>query len=41
MVAGERFPGGADSVEVVGLASVATCRAGWPVDLDDPLATLE
>jgi hypothetical protein len=41
MVAGERFAGGADRVEVVGLGSVAPRWSGWPVDLDDPFASFE
>ena len=39
--AGQRFAGGADGVEVVGLGAVAAGRSGRPVDLDDPFAVFE
>ena len=41
MLAGQRFAGGADGVEFVGLGAVTAGRAGGPVDLDDPFAVLE
>jgi hypothetical protein len=41
VLAGQRFAGGADRVELVRLRAVAPRRARWAVDLDDPLAPLE
>jgi hypothetical protein len=41
MLARERFAGGAQGVEFVGLGAVATRRADRPLDLDHPLAVLE
>jgi hypothetical protein len=41
VLARERFAGGAQRVELVGLGAVAPARSRWPLDLDDPLALLE
>jgi hypothetical protein len=41
MLAGERFAGGTDSVELIGLGAVATGGPGRPVDLNDPFASLQ
>lgn len=41
VVSCERFSGGADGVELVGLGAVASCRAGGSVDLDHPFLLLE
>jgi len=41
VLAGERFAGGSDGVELVGLGAVTACRTLGVVDLDDPLAVLQ
>lgn len=41
MLTGQRFAGGADGVELVGLGAVAASRAGGTVDLDHPFAVLQ
>lgn len=41
VVTSEGFAGGAYGIQVVGLGAVAPRRAGWAVDLDDPLAAFE
>jgi hypothetical protein len=41
MIASERFAGGPDSIQIVGLSSVAPCWSGWPVDLNNPLSAFE
>lgn len=41
MLAGERFAGGSDSVELVRLGAVTACRTLGAVDLDDPFGMLK